>query len=204
MLPYSGRHAARLVLLAVGVCAAGGERLAANSAMQADQSGERSHGLAVLPPLAHSTACALAGGWCPVEEQQLPAAWANASTNSGGSHASRSRPPQEHKPLLPLSHLDVLALVLAGLSLLLAASGGIGGGGILVPLYLMVLGGCAFLLAILQLADAALQPGLTQPACSSEQQTGCNTAVCIHGLHSCWVLDFLGCRLLHVWRSGAV
>ena len=142
MLPYSGRMAARLVLLAVCVRAAGGERLAANVALQADQPGHRSHDLA---PLAHSTACALAGGWCPAEEQQPAAAWANASTNSGYSHTSRSRPPPEHKPLLPLSRLDVLALVLAGASLLLAASGGIGGGGILVPLDLMVLGGCAAL-----------------------------------------------------------
>ena len=150
------RAARLLLLLAVSVWAAGGERLVANAALQADP--KPSHGLRPPPPLPHSTACALAGGWCPVEEQPS-ADRANASRNRGDSQptpASRAAP-QEHKPLLPLSRLDVLALALAGLSLLLAASGGIGGGGILVPLYLMVLGGLASLPASQLRTNATMQ-----------------------------------------------
>jgi uncharacterized membrane protein YfcA len=43
-----------------------------------------------------------------------------------------------HKPLLPLDFQDVVGTVLISLGLLIAASGGIGGGGILVPLYILV------------------------------------------------------------------
>jgi uncharacterized membrane protein YfcA len=43
-----------------------------------------------------------------------------------------------HKPLWPLSSRDVAGFVLAMLGLLIAAGGGIGGGGILVPIYILV------------------------------------------------------------------
>ncbi|GMI61980.1 hypothetical protein ScalyP_jg8235 [Parmales sp. scaly parma] len=47
---------------------------------------------------------------------------------------------ETHKPLFPLSYdSDVPGLVLAILGLLVAAGGGIGGGGILVPIYILVL-----------------------------------------------------------------
>jgi membrane protease YdiL (CAAX protease family) len=39
----------------------------------------------------------------------------------------------EHKALFPMNDADVYAMVLAGAGLALAACGGIGGGGILVP-----------------------------------------------------------------------
>ncbi|RMZ57649.1 hypothetical protein APUTEX25_001849 [Auxenochlorella protothecoides] len=44
-----------------------------------------------------------------------------------------------HKDLFPLNLRDIIGLTLASLALALAASGGLGGGGILVPLYLIVL-----------------------------------------------------------------
>jgi uncharacterized membrane protein YfcA len=43
-----------------------------------------------------------------------------------------------HKPLWPLSSRDVAGFMLAMLGLLIAAGGGIGGGGILVPIYILV------------------------------------------------------------------
>lgn len=43
-----------------------------------------------------------------------------------------------HKPLFPLDFQDVIGTILVSLGLLVAASGGIGGGGILVPLFILV------------------------------------------------------------------
>ncbi|CAB1098647.1 unnamed protein product [Ectocarpus sp. CCAP 1310/34] len=45
-----------------------------------------------------------------------------------------------HKPLHPIDGWDVTAVGLACIGLMIAAAGGIGGGGILVPLYILVLG----------------------------------------------------------------
>ncbi|CAM9756197.1 unnamed protein product, partial [Choristocarpus tenellus] len=44
-----------------------------------------------------------------------------------------------HKPLHPVNSWDVLGVGLAMIGLMIAAAGGIGGGGILVPLYILVL-----------------------------------------------------------------
>ena len=45
-----------------------------------------------------------------------------------------------HKSLFPLNFEDVVGTILVSLGLLIAASGGIGGGGILVPLFILVFG----------------------------------------------------------------
>ena len=45
-----------------------------------------------------------------------------------------------HKPLFPLSWQDWVGYGFAAISLFIAAGGGIGGGGILVPLYILLLG----------------------------------------------------------------
>ena len=45
-----------------------------------------------------------------------------------------------HKPLFPLSWSDWVGYGFAAVSLFIAAGGGIGGGGILVPLYILLLG----------------------------------------------------------------
>lgn len=45
-----------------------------------------------------------------------------------------------HKPLHPIDGWDVTGVGLACIGLMIAAAGGIGGGGILVPLYILVLG----------------------------------------------------------------
>jgi hypothetical protein len=46
----------------------------------------------------------------------------------------------EHPPLFPLSTSDRLGFFLAILGLMIAAGGGIGGGGLLVPIYILVMG----------------------------------------------------------------
>jgi uncharacterized membrane protein YfcA len=48
--------------------------------------------------------------------------------------------PSDHAPLFPLKAEDFIGFFLAALGLVLAAGGGIGGGGILVPIYILVLG----------------------------------------------------------------
>eukprot|EP00574_Skeletonema_japonicum_P006358 CAMPEP_0201726150 /NCGR_PEP_ID=MMETSP0593-20130828/9294_1 /ASSEMBLY_ACC=CAM_ASM_000672 /TAXON_ID=267983 /ORGANISM="Skeletonema japonicum, Strain CCMP2506" /LENGTH=564 /DNA_ID=CAMNT_0048217619 /DNA_START=38 /DNA_END=1732 /DNA_ORIENTATION=+ len=54
-----------------------------------------------------------------------------------GSSSSSSK--KHHKPLLPLDHTDKLGLFFATLGLMIAAGGGIGGGGVLVPIYILVM-----------------------------------------------------------------
>lgn len=45
-----------------------------------------------------------------------------------------------HKDLFPLDYSDIIGTTMIGLGLMIAASGGVGGGGILVPLLIIVLG----------------------------------------------------------------
>lgn len=90
-------------------------------------------------------ACTLAGGWCPphdlaITQRVVHSISSSISSSIGSSGPDAPEPPAAHKALLPLSRGDALGLAAASLALLLAASGGIGGGAILVPLYLMVLG----------------------------------------------------------------
>ena len=47
---------------------------------------------------------------------------------------------EEHEPLFPLTTSDYLGFSLATVGLMIAAGGGIGGGGILVPIYILVFG----------------------------------------------------------------
>jgi hypothetical protein len=47
---------------------------------------------------------------------------------------------EEHPSLFPLTTADRLGFFLAVLGLMVAAGGGIGGGGILVPIYILVMG----------------------------------------------------------------
>lgn len=45
-----------------------------------------------------------------------------------------------HKPLWPLNWRDVVTVIFAAISAFVAASAGLGGGGVLVPLFLLILG----------------------------------------------------------------
>lgn len=47
---------------------------------------------------------------------------------------------EQHKPLLPLDTSDQIGFVFAVMGLMVAAGGGIGGGGILVPIYILIMG----------------------------------------------------------------
>ena len=52
----------------------------------------------------------------------------------------RTTTPSPHSDLFPLDARDIVGFILAILSLLVAAGGGIGGGALLVPICLIVLG----------------------------------------------------------------
>ncbi|RYH31151.1 hypothetical protein EON65_03295 [archaeon] len=47
---------------------------------------------------------------------------------------------QRHKDLLPMDSYDIWGTIFTSLGLMIAASGGIGGGGILVPIFILVFG----------------------------------------------------------------
>lgn len=142
MLPRVGSRAAAcaalLLLLAAAGCAT--HKLHPGNdvdAVAAQQAAETADGLAapLPPPLPPpSLACALGGSVCPTEPAERP----SLLTSAGGGNSDVETEP--HKALWPLDRADALGLGLAALALLLAASSGIGGGAILVPLYLLVLG----------------------------------------------------------------
>ena len=64
----------------------------------------------------------------------------NASSSSEHHHVHKPVYEENHPPLFPLSTSDRVGFSLAICGLMLAAGGGIGGGGILVPIYILVMG----------------------------------------------------------------
>lgn len=61
-----------------------------------------------------------------------------SSMNGRGLLESLSEGNGPHKDLFPLDSSDIWGTILVGLGLMIAASGGIGGGGILVPLFILI------------------------------------------------------------------
>lgn len=51
-----------------------------------------------------------------------------------------TRDTADHKPLWPLNWRDILTVFFGAISAFIAASAGLGGGGVLVPLFLLILG----------------------------------------------------------------
>ena len=73
------------------------------------------------------------------DEQQEP--WMETEDSSFPSYLPRFlQRAQQHKPLLPLDANDYIGFACATIGLMIAAGGGIGGGGILVPTYILVMG----------------------------------------------------------------
>jgi hypothetical protein len=62
----------------------------------------------------------------------------NSIPSSATSFFHRILNSTPHKPLFPLDFTDIVGTILVSVALLIAASGGIGGGGILVPLFILV------------------------------------------------------------------
>lgn len=67
------------------------------------------------------------------DDESTPIVDGESSPENGHGHAW-------HKPLHPIDGWDIAGVALACIGLMIAAAGGIGGGGILVPLYILVLG----------------------------------------------------------------
>lgn len=67
------------------------------------------------------------------DDESTPIIDGESSPEHGHGHAW-------HKPLHPIDGWDIAGVALACIGLMIAAAGGIGGGGILVPLYILVLG----------------------------------------------------------------
>jgi len=64
----------------------------------------------------------------------------NEDDEVGFSSIPEENPTPRHKNLLPLDWSDYMGVLFASVGLMIAAGGGIGGGGILVPLYILILG----------------------------------------------------------------
>ena len=62
-----------------------------------------------------------------------------SSSSSEHHHVHKLIYEENHKPLFPLSTNDRVGFSLAICGLMLAAGGGIGGGGVLVPIYILVM-----------------------------------------------------------------
>lgn len=56
------------------------------------------------------------------------------------NHGRRLRLQKDHKRLFPIDRSDICGLLSASLAVMIAAGGGIGGGGMLVPIYILVMG----------------------------------------------------------------
>ncbi len=72
-------------------------------------------------------------------QQQLRTSGVSAYSSSKQFFAKQTKP-LSHKTLWPLDNRDWWTLGIATLAIFVAAGGGIGGGGVLVPLYASVLG----------------------------------------------------------------
>lgn len=65
---------------------------------------------------------------------------ASASASSGIDKPPSVVMINHHKPLLPLDTWDYVTFLVGAIGLIVAAAGGIGGGGVLVPLYIIIAG----------------------------------------------------------------
>lgn len=74
------------------------------------------------------------------EDAMFEAAAAEREEEEHGGGRSSHHGHYWHKPLHPIDGWDVTGVGLACIGLMIAAAGGIGGGGILVPLFILVLG----------------------------------------------------------------
>jgi len=64
----------------------------------------------------------------------------DTTTNNSTGTAIINNHPSDHDSLIPLQISDFVGFACAALGLIIAAGGGIGGGGILVPIYILILG----------------------------------------------------------------
>lgn len=78
--------------------------------------------------------------YATVNESSIFERWLSAAHPVEQHHVHKPVYQEEHAPLFPLSAADRLGFSLAIIGLMVAAGGGIGGGGILVPIYILVMG----------------------------------------------------------------
>ncbi len=74
--------------------------------------------------------------WLNTEADEPSTILQSQSHRQLGSSSSSKK---HHKHLLPLDHTDKLGFFFATLGLMIAAGGGIGGGGVLVPIYILIM-----------------------------------------------------------------
>ena len=116
-----------------GTIAAGAPHGAGNLNLN-PASNKAGYGTAVAGPSAAAGAAAAAGATF------VPPTTAGASDGWLPPPPPPPPPPPLHKPLWPLVASDWLGFAASTLGLLLAAGGGVGGGGMLVPIYILVMG----------------------------------------------------------------
>lgn len=156
-----------LVLLLGAVCAATGETAASAAALNGQLSQQAGPVSSDSTPhnranqdshfeLNHVTSAST------LQQQQLQARAGDVYAAAGSSSAASTAAHQGHahtpgadakpsvKPLWPLDGIDLALLAVIMFSLSLAGGAGIGGGAILVPVYLMLRGGPAVMLPQLQ------------------------------------------------------
>jgi len=100
------------------------------------------------PP--HTLVCFLAASQCPKDAatlgnllgRQAAAAAASQEDSAGGFSLTKyaSKYVHRHKKLSPVEWQDIVGFVAVAASLVLAASGGVGGGGLLIPIFMLIMG----------------------------------------------------------------
>jgi len=78
-------------------------------------------------------------GYVPPTDDYTPSSSSSSSSSLHPEHHHKPVYSEEHPPLFPLTGRDYAGFILAVMGLMVAAGGGIGGGGILVPIYILVM-----------------------------------------------------------------
>jgi len=115
------------------------------------------------PP--HTLSCFLAASQCPKDAATLgsllgrQAADADSQEDSAGGFSLTkyaSKYVHRHKKLSPVELQDIVGFLAVAASLVLAASGGVGGGGLLIPVFMLIMGEAA------RAGSQLLSPGLLE------------------------------------------
>mmetsp|Transcript_10742 Transcript_10742/g.23824 ORF Transcript_10742/g.23824 Transcript_10742/m.23824 type:complete len:563 (+) Transcript_10742:112-1800(+) len=96
--------------------------------------------IAIMVSLLLTSAAALCFVFMSNENPILDVSLLSLKDTNNSTTSIINNHPSDHDSLIPLQTSDIVGFICAALGLIIAAGGGIGGGGILVPIYILILG----------------------------------------------------------------